>query len=219
MKLEEILDQIFHLNFSSQFNLAATFLRFQEHYESPWFKGKIFTLKEYKEWYTTNSPHQNSLGKFTYYEDWIGFNIPSYVLNPFYEGNFDPLSAREQKFLDLFRDKRDKRYYVIGTSGETDQSALQHEIAHGLFYTIPDYKREVLKIFEPLTRKEIKKIKQFFFKIGYHQTVSIDEAQAYFLSEGEELSKDIGINRKRLQEIHERLKESFERYCPSIKIQ
>lgn len=68
-KLTEILKDVFHLNYLTQEQLASTFLRFQEHYESPEFRGKIFTLDEYKEWYMTNSPNSIKKGIFTYYED------------------------------------------------------------------------------------------------------------------------------------------------------
>jgi len=35
----------------SQYILAATFMRFQEYHESPEFKGRIFTVEEYMDWY------------------------------------------------------------------------------------------------------------------------------------------------------------------------
>src|SRR3990167_8171616 len=112
IKLEEIIKNIFHLNVDTQEELTTTFLRFQEHYESPEFKGKIFTLEEFKKWYILNSPNGKKTGRFTYYEDWAGFNIPSEVLEPFYEGKFNPLADYEQKFLDLFKEKRDGKFYV-----------------------------------------------------------------------------------------------------------
>jgi hypothetical protein len=80
------------LVFDNQYDLASTFLRFQEHYESPEFAGKVFTLDEYKNWYINHSPRASKDGVFTYYEDWNGFNIPSKILKPFYGGKFSPLS-------------------------------------------------------------------------------------------------------------------------------
>lgn len=77
MNCKEILPHIFHVNFSSQEELASTFLRFQEHFESPSFKGKIFSLDDYKRWYIKHSPNGQKTGEFTYYSDWSGFNIPS----------------------------------------------------------------------------------------------------------------------------------------------
>ena len=103
MKVKEIIKNIFHISFSTQHELASTFLRFQEYYESPKFRGKIFSFYEYKKWYTANSPKGKKTGKFTYYKDWGGFNIPSYVLKPFYQGKFNPLSNKEKKFLRAFK--------------------------------------------------------------------------------------------------------------------
>ncbi|HVY01919.1 MAG TPA: hypothetical protein VHA12_04110, partial [Candidatus Nanoarchaeia archaeon] len=102
MKLREIYPNIFHIQFSTRLLLTSTFLRFQEHYESPKFRGKIFSLEEYKKWYISNSPKGKETGKFTYYEDWSGFNIPGHVLEPFFQGKFDPLSLEEQHFIKLF---------------------------------------------------------------------------------------------------------------------
>src|SRR3989344_6116167 len=88
----------------SQYQLAATFMRFQEHYESPYFRKKIFSVEEYMDWYARKR------GNFTYYKDWSGFNIPSWVLAPFYEGKFDPLLEKERVFLKLFSGIQDKFY-------------------------------------------------------------------------------------------------------------
>ena len=97
MKLEELIENIYHVSFPTRKEAASTFLRFQEHYESPQFRGKIFSLDEFKEWYTANSEKGKAKGKFTYYDDWGGFNIPSYILEPFYKGLFNPLSEKESK--------------------------------------------------------------------------------------------------------------------------
>ena len=88
------------LSFDTQHDLTSTFLRFQEHYESPRFKGEVFTLDEFQDWYIKNSPNGIETGKFTYHTDWNGFNIPSHILKPFYEGKFDPLSFDEQAILE-----------------------------------------------------------------------------------------------------------------------
>ncbi|MEK7106247.1 MAG: ABC transporter ATP-binding protein, partial [Patescibacteria group bacterium] len=61
----------------TQYALASTFLRFQEHYESPKFRGQFFSLEEFMDWYA------EEYGNFTYYKDWTGFNIPSYILKSF----------------------------------------------------------------------------------------------------------------------------------------
>lgn len=44
----EIVDRIHVATFDTQRELCSTFLRFQEHYESPEFRGKVFSLAEYR---------------------------------------------------------------------------------------------------------------------------------------------------------------------------
>ena len=63
MKVVRVRKDIFHLKFNSQQELAETFLRFQEHYESPKYRGKVFTLGEFRKWYT------DVHGSFSYYQD------------------------------------------------------------------------------------------------------------------------------------------------------
>jgi len=114
---KSVTQKIFLLIFKKQEMLASTFLRFQEYYESPKFKGRIFRLEEYKKWYIKNSPQGQQTGKFTYYSDWNGFNIPSVVLKPFYEGKFNPLSQSEKELLKMFQNKKEK-FYIIGIHRE-----------------------------------------------------------------------------------------------------
>ena len=43
---------IYLLEFDTQYALTSTLLRFEESYESPEYKGNIFTLSEFKRWYS-----------------------------------------------------------------------------------------------------------------------------------------------------------------------
>ena len=72
MKVMRPRDQIIHLKFKRKKDLTQTMLRFQEHFESPKFRNKFFSLEEFKAWYITTTPNN----KFTYYSDWSGFNFP-----------------------------------------------------------------------------------------------------------------------------------------------
>lgn len=216
MILKEIAPNIFNINFETQEKLASTFLRFQEHFESPKFKGKIFTLEEYKKWYIQNSPKGKETEKFTYYFDWNGFNIPSSVLEPFYKGDFDPLSEKEEAFLDLFRDKKQGEiFYIIGTHGESDygKEALKHEIAHGLFFTNPKYKEEVLRILGEIPLGVRTEINGFLEKSGgYHPDVWEDETHAYIIFGLKKLQKR-GVDISMLLTLEERLGLVFDSHC------
>lgn len=213
MKLEEIAENIFHLNFPNQLELTSTFLRFQEHFESPHFRGKVFSLEEFKSWYIKNSPKGKETGKFTYYSDWLGFNIPSHILEPFYQGKFDPLSIKEKALLDLFEDRRGSKFYIIGTFGPSNY-VLKHEIAHGLFYTNPDYKKEVLNVLEDISQRDRKSLEEYLAaRGGYHPSVFVDEIHANVLSNIQRLRKR-GINTEDLKPLSRRLNQVFRRYYP-----
>jgi len=174
------------------------FLRFQEYYESPEFSGKAFTLDEFKNWYSPN-------GRFTYYSDWDGFNIPSWVLDPFKEGKLDPLAQDELDFISLFGG-RDGKFYIIGTHGQ-EPDALNHEIAHGLYYVEPAYKEQVLKAVSGLKETSRKAIFDFLAE-DYAESSLEDELHAYLLDSLEILAsrricgKDIKSVSKAINDIY-----------------
>lgn len=184
MKIEKknITDNIVLLLFENQRDVASTFLRFQEHYESSEFRNKIFTLEEFKKWYSSVK------GSFTYYSDWNGFNIPSSVLKPFYDGKFNPLSNKEKKILQLFKNSN-KKFYIIATHKKDRdlEDTLKHEIAHGLFYTNKKYKQNVLKI---LSELDLEDFKQKLHSAGcYSSAVFRDEVHAYSIDLDEDYCK------------------------------
>ena len=175
-------------------NLTRTFIRFQENYESPEFRGKIFSLKEYKKWYIKNDKKSKKYGKFFYFSQWGGFNIPSYVLENFYNGKFKNITERERKILKIFEKIRGQNFYIIGIfkSNKKIQSGyIDHETAHGLFYTNKDYKKKVLKIVEEEKNKTLKSLFKFLKNSsGYHPDVYLDELQAYCVNGYAPLTKD-----------------------------
>ena len=209
MKAEEILPKIYHINFKTQKELTSTFLRFQEYYESPKFRNKVFTLKEYKKWYIKNSEKGKKFNKFTYYCDWSGFNIPSYILKPFYKGKFNPLSKKEKNLLRVFTNIKGD-FYIIGTFGL--KKTLKHEIAHGLFYTNNSYKKEILKVLSKINKECQNKLNKYLSDSGgYHKNSWQDETQAYLLTHTEELH-DTGINKTYLIKLKKRIDNIYKKY-------
>lgn len=170
MEINKITQQIIQVICEDQLALTSLFLRFQEHYESPKFRGKIFTLGQFRDWYAREN------GGFTYHTDWNGFNIPSYVLEPFIKGLFDPLTDEERQFLDLFKDRTDK-YYIIGTH-EDASGTLDHEVCHGLYYINSEYQKEVDQVLFEMGDLLIP-LKQWLLKSGYAVEVLEDECHAY----------------------------------------
>lgn len=216
-RVRELIEDIVEVHFNDPRDLAATFLRFQEHYESPEFRGKVFTLEEYRRWYIAHSPRGQVTGEFTYEEDWAGFNIPSEILEPFYKGKFDPLSEREQMFLKLFEERRRRLFYIIGVSGDAGIHTLKHEIAHGLFYTRPEYRKEVLSILSTISPATRRKIQELFIRSGgYHPSVFDDETHAYLLSNPDEIRETVDSDGDELSTVAQALEESFRRASRGI---
>ena len=214
MEKEEIVKNIFLLRFDDREEQAKIFLRFQEHYESPEFRGKVFTLEEYKDWYTKLK------GKFSYYTDWIGFNFPSYVFSAFKEGKFDPLSEKEKELLKLFENITDPFYVISIWNDKSDKSknkighTLRHEIAHGFFYTKPDYRKRVQEI---LSRYDLSQLKEWLRgRGGYHEDVLEDECHAYALTGSSKLAVEIPDKLK--EEIQALFEEAMTGYNQGITI-
>lgn len=150
--------------------LATTFMRFQEHYESPNpdFKDKVFTVGQLRSWYSM------TYGGDTYHHDWLGFNFPSRVLIPFKQGLFDPLTTEEINLLELFRYRHDE-FYIIGAQ---DKSVLRHELAHALYSSNSKYKQEIDSYINA-NKKYLKKASNYILSKGYCKEVLYDELQAY----------------------------------------
>jgi hypothetical protein len=174
---------IYLLRFKTQYELTATFLRVQEHYESPRFHGRIFSLEQYMDWYAAR------YGNFTYYQDWSGFNVPSTAFQPFYEGKFDPLSEKEKQLLRLFENLRE-RFYVIGIYDADAKDSLTHELAHALFFIDAAYREAVRKA---MRGYDTQKLAGQIAEAGYAKHVIPDELQAYMVAPSERLGSAPGL--------------------------
>ncbi len=201
-KLEKITNDIYHLKFQTKYELASTFLRFVESGESTKFKGKIFALEEFADWYA------KKYGNFTYYQDWEGFNLPSHLLKPFYKGKFDPLTKKEQKLLRVFKNIKGD-FYIIGTYGDNPQT-LKHEIAHGLFSVNPEYKKEVMEQLNQVPKTQIASVMKKL-EAGYHPSVYYDEFHAYVLVDLNVL-KTHGVKTEKYRNLSRRLNRIFEKH-------
>lgn len=194
---------IYLLRFKTRYELTSTFLRVQEHYESPEFHGRVFSLEQYMDWYA----EQN--GNFTYYQDWSGFNVPSTAFAPFYSGAFDPLTRKEKRLLRLFAGLR-SRFYVIGIyEGRGD--SLTHELAHALFFTDADYRKQVR---EAMRSYDTRKLERQIAKAGYAQHVIEDETQAYLIAPSDEL----GAASKPLLPLRRKLRALFREHATKLSV-
>jgi hypothetical protein len=185
--LKEISDRIYHLEFPGDgYLMCSSLIRFQEHYESPRFKGKIFTLAEYMDYYALK------FGNFTYFQDIAGFNMPSSTFRKFYDGKFDPLTNKEKKILEVFRNMRalhiEKPYYIIATCARSTshENDLIHELSHGLYYVNDDYRKQVRAL---LRGRDFEPLRAYLKERGYHKQHFTDEIQALLLEDAESFSR------------------------------
>ncbi len=179
-QLKKICTGIYLLSFDNHVELCSHFIRFQEMYESPSskFRSKSFELIDYITWYTKKNAKDD---KFTYFDDWSGFNIPLKVITEWKQlsdtNNYDRfmLSIAEK----IERDAGTDSVYLIGCKSG-DETAVEHEIAHGLYYTDGDYRNEMTELIESLPLNLFKKCCNSLKKMGYDDSVLPDEVQAYF---------------------------------------
>lgn len=162
---------IYLVLFPNQHTVMSTCMRFQEHYESPHFREKVFSRERYENWYAKR------YGAFTYYQDWSGANFPSWVFQPFRDGEFDPLTEKEKALLNMFRGVKEP-FYIIGAE-KGDLGVIAHEGVHGLFYILPDYSKDVVKC---MRRYDTVRLRKKLAKKGYCRQVHTDEINAFLLT-------------------------------------
>jgi hypothetical protein len=201
MSRRQLADGIYLVRFDSQYALASTFLRIQEHYESSRFRGRVFSLEDYMDWYA------GRFGAFTYYQDWSGFNVPSTALAPFYSGRFDPLLGKEQQLLRLLANVN-RPFYVIGLFDEHD---LMHELAHALFFLRPAYRRHVRAA---LREHDTTAIARRLASMGYHRSVLEDEVHAYVLA-GSDVA---GESARALLPLRRALRSIYRAHAPDLRV-
>lgn len=184
LSIKTITPQIILVKAPTQVQLGATFLRFQEYYESPEFKDTIFTEGQFRKWYS------EKYGANTYEIDWTGFNIPGSVFDPFIKGLFNPLSDAEKELVDLFRYRTDK-FYVIGAQ-DGNPETLEHEICHGLYYTNREYALEVNRVISDhrsTLNDSLDPVYNYIASLMYHPSVHDDEVHAWVSANSEDLKK------------------------------
>ena len=200
-----ISDAIYLLRFKTAYQLASTFLRIQECYESPHFHGRVFTLEQFMDWYAAKNKNK----EFTYFDDWDGFNVPSTAFEPFYKGRFNPLLEKEKRLLHELRNLNVKdRFYVIGVASN---KALKHEIAHALFFTDDRYRAAVCAA---MRRFDTSALRARILKEGYARHVVDDETQAYIIAPED----DLNGNTRALRPLRRELRALFKRHSAALRI-
>ncbi len=201
-KLREVTDKVWVVEFDSYYNLAMTFLRYQEYYESPnpKFFRNPFMINEYVEWYSGGE-------EFTYHMDWLGFNIPSKFILDCQSNIPDPneWDIIMNDIITKIKETSGDIFYLLGIK-EGDDDVLEHEVAHGLFFTNKDYQIEMMEIYDTLPDKVKNKVNSYLRESsGYSEEVFMDETQAY-------MSTGLPHELKSLDNYSKSFKDVFKRY-------
>ena len=203
MIFKEVAPKIYAIESKTAKEVAKIFVRLQENYESPEFRDKVFTLRQFISYYKKFTKKS----KFTYYRDWGGFNVPSYIVDRFANGEFGKLRREEKWLLNQIKKANVKgKFYLLGYP-KRSAAAKKHEIAHGMFYTLPEYRDDVLRALDDFNMKT-HPLAVYLRNIGYHEAVIVDEFHAWILTEKDHLrthalwDKDLEKLRKWLQHLY-----------------
>jgi len=178
MQVKEIYKGLYLFTFPNQFELTSHFFRLQEFYESPInkIKGKYFNYEDAISLYAYNDKDEP---EFTYFKDWSGFNVPGNAVDKFVNTFDEKMTDKELTVTSTDLIDTKKKYYIIGVYENDKGNAIEHEIAHGLYYLNRKYKKEVSKAYKALPKKLKEKIKKELLSIGYCYRVVQDETHAY----------------------------------------
>ena len=185
-KVIEIAPKIYGAVIKDSYDRAMLFCRYQEFYESPFKKirGKYFTMFEFMRLYKT----ERGSKVFNYPWDWSGYNIPSNVLKKahdlFYKETEYDVVMNDIYFYCAI-DSQNKNggtstdWYLIGADDFKSQT-MDHEIAHGLYFTNKKYKKSCDALIAEMKKKDYNLIKKSLIKMGYADDNKIisDEIQA-----------------------------------------
>jgi hypothetical protein len=180
-KLVKICEGIYLCEINDAYDLAMTFCRVQEFYESPFDKirGKNFTMSEFQRIYA-----QKGTGVFTYPEDWAGFNIPSSILNKFYKGSWveTDWNIYDTAFKKIVIQIKDENPFYIIAAKAGDKHTIDHELCHAFYNLKENYKKGADELMNNIPKRIFNKIRKALKDVGYCNKVIKDEIQAYLSS-------------------------------------
>ena len=174
-------DHIWAIKSPDSHTRALMFMRPQEFYESSFEEiiGKQFKVSDFVNIYKQHYGKQ----QFTYGSDWAGFNIPSNILEEcMFNIPEDEINNWDKLMLSAINTIKEiegeHNYYLLGVD-ELSNRLLEHEFAHAMWFTLPDYKSEMSKLndeCDPVVKDMMCKC---ITEYGYADHVLPDELQAY----------------------------------------
>lgn len=218
--LSNLYPGIYLCKVEDMYDLAMTFCRVQEYYESPIkeIRSRKFTFIELMSRYA-----KRDNGSFSYPLDWGGFNVPGPVVEALYKDGVEDQNIYDNIIIDIHKtitaEVGDSHYYLIGSN--SDKCTIAHECAHALFFLNKEYKKKTKEILKKLHKSVYKKAKKVLFELGYDKSVIDDELQAYLSTEFHSLKSKTKFNKRELDNLTSvilDLKNLFKGYKEKIKI-
>jgi hypothetical protein len=177
-KLRQVKPSIFLLEFTDEYDMCMMFLRYQEYYESPSpkYRNKTWKILDFMRYYSKAFGR----GAFTYPVDWSGFNIPDYVIKNVRKLGIPDPNDYDKQMLEVHqyckKHSKTGKFYIIGVVAGSD--ALEHEIAHGLFYLNDEYRKAATKLVKEMDPNLRQEMEAYLHNVGYTKQVYVDETQA-----------------------------------------
>lgn len=217
--LKNLYPGIYLCQIEDMYDLAMTFCRVQEYYESPIkeIRGRKFTLIELMSRYA-----KRNNGSFSYPLDWGGFNVKGSTIEELFNLGIDDFNMYDsiiKKIHDkIIKEVGSSHYYLMGA--DNTKSTIEHELCHAFYFLEKNYKKAVDNILKKLTTSAHKKIKQALLDMGYCKDVIQDEIQAYLTIDHHTFKKRIKFTNsetKSLTQIITNLKKNYQMYRRNIK--
>ena len=188
-------DHIWAIKAEDSHTRALMFMRPQEYYESSFEEiiNKQFKVSNFVNIYKQHYGKK----EFTYGSDWAGFNIPSNVLEEcMFNIPEDEINNWDKLMLSVIetikKSEGEHNYYLLGLD-ELDNRLLEHEFAHAMWFTLPEYKEEMSKMNDELDAVVKDMMCKCITEYGYADHVLPDELQAYMSTGLGKKMKDLNI--------------------------
>lgn len=210
IKLLRPHERILLVTASTPAELGRMFLRPQEFYESPRYRGRFFTHEQFKRYYKRHWGR----GAFSYYRDFQGYNMPGEVFLDWQKAFASTETEEEQKLLNLLG-ALPNRFYLIGAL-ERDVSTVKHELSHAFYHLFRDYREMTTAALYSQRRPEFGRLRDKLRKTMYRNEVLDDECVSYILFESAWMRRN-GIAFSTLKRLREDLAFEFWRTWRCLK--
>ena len=207
VELKKINNQILLFECENFKELTLTFFRIQEFYESAKdeLRGKKFDVFDF----LCSEVKDN--GEVKYFNGWAGFNFPGDVYEKWKKIN-TPLTKLEKELdKQIFKNiNRNKPFYVIACL-KKDKKAIDHELAHAMYYLDSSYKMEISSLISSIPVKIYLDLRSKLFDFGYSYDVLDDEINAYLSISGAKYLRDT-IKTKVDKKLIKSFEKTFKKY-------